>query len=411
MITSRKSALFLLCLAVAAVLRAESEPMQLNRATGTVYQVNRAEKSLVFLTQLGIDPQTKTEQSSYKIYWHDQTKFQKRSTPGDFAGLPENSVVRLDCNAENSALAQQGKSFRASRAIIMPAGTAPRPRGWINREKTGMLAVLTAAEGAGGKVQLEGQEISFKIPPRVISRLEAGDDSLLQEAITRARLTGESDGEGKFVCSSIELTPLPDPRLSDVPGLPRVLVIGDSISMNYHEAAKAALQGKVNYHRIIENSGDSAKGAASFQFWFGDTTVKGMHWDAVVINHGLHDLKQKEGEKHQIEPADYSRNLEKIFQQAVSKNIPVIWCTTTPVPGTSTGATGRRQDEDLLYNRTAAAVLQKFPLIAVCDLNKLVRESAVFDEWRKGSNVHFKDAERVALGQKVAEAILQALPK
>ena len=34
------------------------------------------------------------------------------------------------------------------------------------------------------------------------------------------------------------------------PELPRVLVIGDSISMNYHEAAKSALQGVADYQGI-----------------------------------------------------------------------------------------------------------------------------------------------------------------
>ena len=57
----------------------------------------------------------------------------------------------------------------------------------------------------------------------------------------------------------IDATPLPDPRVTDDPKLPRVLVIGDSISMNYHEAAKAALAGIANYHR---NEGNAASSAA-----------------------------------------------------------------------------------------------------------------------------------------------------
>jgi len=399
---------FLLCF-TAVVLGAEPEPIKLNRATGIAYQVNQVEKSFTFLTQLGYDPQTSNEKARYKIYWTEQTVFLNRTTPENFADLPENTVVRLDFNQENSELAQQGKAFRASRAIIMPAGT--KARGWINGEKTGVLAVITTEQGPDGTVQIVDQAIKFKTSPTAISRLQTVTASSLQEAVTKVRITGEQDADGKFVCSSMELTQLPDPRLSDDPKLPRVLVIGDSISMNYHNATKAALQGKVNYHRIEGNSGDSARGATSFASWFGDTSVKGMHWNAVVINHGLHDLKQRDGNKHQVEPGEYQKNLDKIFQQAVSKNIPIIWCTTTPVPGTSTGSTGRRQDEDLLYNRAAEAVLQKFPQITVCDLNKLVRGSAVFDEWRKGSNVHFKGEEQVTLGEKVAEVILQVLKK
>ena len=57
-------------------------------------------------------------------------------------------------------------------------------------------------------------------------------------------------------------------------------------------------------------------------------------------------------------------------------------------------------------------MLKKYPQVTVCDLNKVVRSSSVYDEWRKGTNVHFKEGpERELLGKAVAEAVLKAAGK
>ena len=46
--------------------------------------------------------------------------------------------------------------------------------------------------------------------------------------------------------------------VTDVPGLPRVLLIGDSVSMGYTLRVRTALQGKANVHRVPTNCGPSA---------------------------------------------------------------------------------------------------------------------------------------------------------
>jgi hypothetical protein len=79
------------------------------------------------------------------------------------------------------------------------------------------------------------------------------------------------------------------------------------------------------------------------------------------------------------------------------------------VPNSSYGAFARRKDEDLVYNKVLEPVLKKYPQVVVCDLNAIVRNSKVFDEWRKGSNVHFmRPAEQQLLGNAVAAAVLKA---
>lgn len=52
-------------------------------------------------------------------------------------------------------------------------------------------------------------------------------------------------------------TPNPAYReIKDAPGLPRVLLIGDSISIGYTEPVRMELAGKANVHRIPTNGSD-----------------------------------------------------------------------------------------------------------------------------------------------------------
>ncbi len=64
--------------------------------------------------------------------------------------------------------------------------------------------------------------------------------------------------------------PPPDPSLApveDVLGLPRVLLIGDSISMGYTIPTRELLAGKANVHRVPENGGPTSHGAERMDAW------------------------------------------------------------------------------------------------------------------------------------------------
>jgi len=59
--------------------------------------------------------------------------------------------------------------------------------------------------------------------------------------------------------------PAPHPSLApveDVAKLPRVLLIGDSISIGYTVPVRKLLEGKANVHRIPTNGGPTSKGIA-----------------------------------------------------------------------------------------------------------------------------------------------------
>src|SRR5215470_12616323 len=58
-------------------------------------------------------------------------------------------------------------------------------------------------------------------------------------------------------------------KIEDVPGLPRVLLIGDSISIGYTEPVRTELAGKANVHRIPANGSSTAVGLKNVESWLG----------------------------------------------------------------------------------------------------------------------------------------------
>ena len=68
--------------------------------------------------------------------------------------------------------------------------------------------------------------------------------------------------------------------------LPRVLIIGDSISIGYTLPVRKLLDGRANVHRAAANCGPTTRGLESLDAWLGDKP-----WDVIHFNWGLHDLK------------------------------------------------------------------------------------------------------------------------
>src|SRR5262245_8631343 len=80
----------------------------------------------------------------------------------------------------------------------------------------------------------------------------------------------------------------PDPTLApikDEPGLPRVLLIGDSISMGYTIPVRELLKGKANVHRVPENGGPTINGLKRLAQELG-----GGKWDVSPLSGGWSSL-------------------------------------------------------------------------------------------------------------------------
>lgn len=195
----------------------------------------------------------------------------------------------------------------------------------------------------------------------------------------------------------------PDPSLApveDVEGLPRVLLIGDSISMGYTIPVRKRLEGKANLHRIPVNGGPTSRGVENIDKWLGDSK-----WDVIHINFGLHDIVPFPDRPHQVEIGDYEKNLRTIFEKATATGAKVVWCSTTPVPDPVDNP--KRKSADVIaYNEVAAKVAEEFKL-PVDDLYSYALPH--LDEWQRPANVHFTATGSEALADQVAKVIIEAL--
>ena len=193
-------------------------------------------------------------------------------------------------------------------------------------------------------------------------------------------------------------------EIADDPALPRVLLIGDSISMGYTVPVRRMLAGKANVHRIPINGGDTARGLAQIDKWLGDKP-----WDVIHFNFGLHDLKRLKDGKYDVRgdqvrsPEEYARNLDMFVVRLKKTGAALIWATTTPVPA---GARGRVKGDEILFNEAAVAVMKRHG-VAIDDLYGAVLPELSTAQRRR--DVHFTRKGSELLAQKVADAISAAL--
>lgn len=189
--------------------------------------------------------------------------------------------------------------------------------------------------------------------------------------------------------------------IEDVPGLPRVLLIGDSISMGYTLPTRELLQGKANVHRIPTNGGPTTRGLASIEGWLGN-----KKWDVIHFNWGIHDLRHIDG-KRQVEPAEYESNLRKLVERLKATQAKLIWAAITPIPKGKLDP-DRTFGDEAEYNAIAARVMNENG-IPINDLHTYVRPK--FEELQRPNDLHYKPEGSAFLAKQVAEAIEKQLAK
>jgi acyl-CoA thioesterase-1 len=200
-------------------------------------------------------------------------------------------------------------------------------------------------------------------------------------------------------------------NIEDVPGLPRVLIIGDSISIGYTLDVRELLKGKANVHRIPTNGGPTTNGLKNIQAWLGDSK-----WDVIHFNWGLHDLKyiqddpskradpKASGSHLQVALLDYEKNLAALVKTMQATGAKLIWCATTPVPA---GSDGRIESDEVKYNEAAARVMTA----AGIPTNDLRAHALAKPEAQLPANVHYSPEGSRYLAEKVAAMIAEHLPK
>ncbi|MFT5124970.1 MAG: hypothetical protein ACI9TH_003583 [Kiritimatiellia bacterium] len=191
--------------------------------------------------------------------------------------------------------------------------------------------------------------------------------------------------------------------VTDDPALPRVLLIGDSISIGYTLGVRELLKGKANIHRPPTNCGPTILGVAQIDAWLGDGK-----WDVIHFNWGLHDLKfmGPNGENladpnvghQQVPPEAYEKNLDQLVQRLKKTGATLIWRNTTPVPS---GSKGRVVGDSAKYNEIAAKVMKKHG-VPTHDMYSYVM---AHPEIQLKANVHFSKEGSQQLAETVVKEI------
>jgi acyl-CoA thioesterase-1 len=206
----------------------------------------------------------------------------------------------------------------------------------------------------------------------------------------------------------------------DDPKLPRVLIIGDSVSVAYTLDVRKNLAGVANVHRIAANGGSTrtALGEYGLIRWL----KPGGKWDVIHFNEGLHDLsyrfpddrdKNDKGEyasptnggRPNVSLEQYEKNLRLIVARLKQTGAKLIFASTTPVP--ESDAAKYVKDSELPYNAVAKKVMAEEG-VTWNDLWAAVKPRQAEVQGKR--DVHFMTSGSAVLAKQVAEAIARELP-
>ena len=180
--------------------------------------------------------------------------------------------------------------------------------------------------------------------------------------------------------------------VKDDPKLPRVLLIGDSVSRGYTLPARVALQRKANVHRAPENCGPTSNGIKKMDVWLGEGK-----WDVIHFNFGIHDRKTS--------AKDYEDRLELIVKQLKATGAKLIWASTTPIPPDTKD--GPEATTSIIEKNRIAADIMKKNMVHVNELFDFITPQ--LSKVQNPMDVHFKGEGYDMLGKQVALKIEEIL--
>ncbi|MCB1207255.1 MAG: SGNH/GDSL hydrolase family protein [Verrucomicrobiae bacterium] len=181
--------------------------------------------------------------------------------------------------------------------------------------------------------------------------------------------------------------------VEDDPALPRVLLIGDSVSRGYTQAVRKFLAGKANVHRAPANCGPTKAGVEKLDIWLGSGK-----WDLIHFNFGIHD---------RATPVDdYRARLGEITDRLAATGAKLVWATTTPIPDV---AKSKQTAASIVERNAVAAALMKERGVVIDDL--FAAMTPHLTEYQPAGDVHFTAPGYDFLGETVAKSIEVNLQK
>ncbi len=194
---------------------------------------------------------------------------------------------------------------------------------------------------------------------------------------------------------------------------PRVLIIGDSISLGYTNPVRVKLKDRALVMHPPVNCQDTAYGLTHIKRWLG--TGK---WDVIHFNWGIWDthLLTASGKliRTPIEtqaqvplhirhtPEQYRANLTRLVEILEATGARLIWASTTPIMS----RTVKRFEDIQVLNKVAAEVMLAHH-IEINNLYDFVLPHVT--QWQAPDKVHFNALGNENLSEIVSKSILHAL--
>lgn len=205
--------------------------------------------------------------------------------------------------------------------------------------------------------------------------------------------------------SSLSGGPDPFDKPVDNPDFPRVLILGDSISIGYTPRVRKILNGKANLHRPGTNCRWSAYGDENVLQWIGD-----KKWDLIHFNFGLWDWYGWK-QVNKATPQSYAKSLEGIVRKLKKTGAKLVFGVTTP-PCVGPEKKVKfivTEERARAFNRAAEMVMKKNG-VAINDLYSVIGKDRA--KYQLGENdVHYNDEGRNLLAAQVSKVIIEELKK
>ncbi len=183
---------------------------------------------------------------------------------------------------------------------------------------------------------------------------------------------------------------------ADKDDLPRVLLVGDSITRGYFDAVEKRLAGKAYGARLA-----TSKCVADPTFLDEvQLLLKQYRFAVIHFNNGLHGFGYTE-EQYRLGLVELMATFQKHAPDA-----KLLWASSTPIRKRENLQEISDGTERVQARNEIAAELMKERSVPVDDLYGLVEQHP---DWFSGDGVHFNEKGREVEAQQVAEAILSCL--
>lgn len=186
--------------------------------------------------------------------------------------------------------------------------------------------------------------------------------------------------------------------------MPKVLIIGDSISLGYTPFVLEMMKGEAVVIHNERNARYTGYGVENIDQWLSEG-----NWDVIHLNFGLWDLYGWRYADSLRTPETYAHNLETIIEKLEKTGAKLIWATTTPV------CRGPEKNMPIIIDlktekafRKAALKVMKKHHILINDLYKAIHPK--MKSYSLGeNNVHYNKEGYKFLAEQVATEIRKYL--